>query len=234
MTAVREEHDWKAATFVLSVDDVARMLDAPVRTVVSLILSGQLGFWVAPSPDRVGLPLSAVRFDPADVTAFRESSRTISTGVAAAVLDNLRNFVGERGITQDYDAALRDNRALRTRAGVHVRLKAVVAYAIATEAAPAAQLEGSTRQVFEELGMPRRRSLTPIGSKTQRWNYWWRVPQVLLAKGPDVALTDLLGQSAGLVAGEQVVAAPDGTGPVVDVPVTAGELNWDVPEPAGE
>lgn len=219
MTESGEPYDWKAATFCLTLDDAARLLQTTPQRVVDLMLAGQIGFYMKADPEREGgLPVDCAHFDPEDLTAFfqREQERYVS--IALPVLANLRQYLREVPRTRDYDTAVTMKRPIQTRAGLHVQADAVVGFARQMSAGPAAQMKNSTEAAFERLGLTRVRSLSPYGEK-QRWSIWYRLPEVIAFEGRRVTIDSFLRHDGTVKADEQLIEAGDGSGSVVAQPM---------------
>lgn len=213
-------YDWKATTFSLTVQDAARLLETTPQSMIDLMLSGRIGFYMAADPGREdGLPIDCARFDPADVREFLRREHDTQVSIALPVLTSLRRYLRDHRPTRDYDEALSRGLPLSTRSGTHVRLNSVVDYARETQASPAAQLVGSTEVAFARLGLLRVRGLTPYGEGKQRWGTWFRLPRVIVFDGETVTMDDFLRPAGTLTTGEHVIEALDGSGPVVAQPV---------------
>lgn len=214
------EYDWKTATFSLTVDDVARVLKTTPQSVIDLMITGQLGYYMKAEPGRDdGLPIDAARFDPQDVTTFFEREHEAYVSITLPVLTNLRQYLHARPVTMGYDDALSNGLPLRTRSGLHVRIMTVVEYARRVEAPPAAQLTGSTQAAFERLGLTRVRGLTPFGEGAQRWGFWYRLPKVIAFQGQTIAMADFIKPGGTIMPREHEIDAPDGSGRVLAQPV---------------
>lgn len=222
MTEAGEGYDWKAATFCLTLDDAARLLQTTPQRVVDLMLAGQLGFYMKADPEREGgLPVDCARFDPEDLAAFFQREHERYATIALPVLSNLRQYLREVPRTRDYDTAVSGKRPIQTRAGLHVQIDAVVGFARRVSAGPAAQMKNSTEVAFERLGLTRVRSLTPYGDK-QRWAIWYRLPEVIAFEGRLVTIDSFLRHNGTVKAEEQIIEAGDGSGPVVAQPMHGG------------
>lgn len=214
--------DWKDVTFSLTIQDAARLLETTPQSVIDLMLAGQLGFYMRADPAREGgLPVDCARFDPADVTAFFEREHARYATIALPVLTNLRQYLRNVPRTRDYDTALKTDRPIQTRTGLHVRTAAVVGYARNVSAPPAAQMASSTEVAFERLGLLRVRSMSPYGDK-QRWGTWYRLPEVIMFEGETLKIDSYLRPRGTLALDEQLIEAPDGSGPVVAQPLHEG------------
>ena len=200
MTAAREsERDWKAATFSLTVRDVASALDVSAEAVVDLMVSGSLGFWMPPaSPGSpVAVPAERARFDPEDVSAWRDA-RPRDSGAVADVLGNLRSYLEARWPPQrDYDVALASAAPLAIRGRLYVRTEVLTDFARSREAPLAAQFAQTTERVLSDMGAVRRRGIRPEGERTQRWAVWWRLPDSVWNGGEALSLSEFLGAERG-------------------------------------
>lgn len=180
--------DWKATTFSLSVADVAALLSVPPSSVLDMMTTGTLGFWVPPAPEggTRGTLAQAARFDPEDVRAFRESRPSEASTESVAVLGNLRAYLAAQWPpTTDYTAAMDGGRPLSIDGRVHVRVDALLTFArSAAVEVPAACLRGPTERVLASVCAERRRGLRPEGSDRQRWQWWWLLPESMWS-GPD-------------------------------------------------
>lgn len=221
MTEPEEKpYDWKAATFCLTLDDAAGLLQSTPQRVVDLMLTGQIGFYMKADPEREGgLPVDCARFDPEDLAEFFRGEHERYASIALPVLSNLRQYLREVPRTRDYETAVRGKRPIQTRAGLHVQTDAVVEFARRVSAGPAAQMKNSTETAFERLGLTRVRSLTPYGER-QRWAIWYRLPEVIAFEGRLVKIDSFLRHDGTVRADEEVIQAGDGSGPVVGQPLT--------------
>lgn len=208
--------DWKASTFALSSREVAAALDVAEETVADLMLSGALGFWVPPCEDRRrSLPLSSARFDPADVAAYRETAPKPDVVAARAILENLRLYLAAHEVpTRSYELAFRADAPLEVKGRLYVRSRSLVAFARDRDAAPAAQLASRTEEILATTGAVRQRGFRAEDG-VQRWAFWWRLPDAVWT-GEELRLDEFLGPRGALAEDETTVAAPDGSGPVVD------------------
>jgi len=187
--------DWKAATFSFSVDDVARVLDVSPESVVDLMVSGSLGFWVPPvgREGDGGLPVGRVRFDPVDVYAWRDARPRSDPGVTAAVLDNLREYLDAFWPPpRDYDIAVATDAPLTIRERLYVRVDSLVRFARTRGASAAAQLADPTARVLTDVGAVRRRGIRPEGERRQRWASWLRLPDSVWNGGAPLSLREFL------------------------------------------
>lgn len=187
--------DWKATTFSLSVTDVAAVLGVPPESVVDLMTVGALGFWIPPAPPggRDGLPVTAARFDPADVYAWRDARPKADLKAYTAVLDNLRAYLDAHWPpVRDYGTALSGNRPLSVRSRAYVRIEALTGFAREHDAPPAAHLAGVTERVLTSVGAVKQRGIRPDGEREQRWAYWVRLPDSMWNGDAPRSLRDFL------------------------------------------
>lgn len=224
MTTPEEEpYDWKAATFCLDLDDAAGLLQTTPQRVVDLMLTGQIGFYMKADPERTdGLPVDCARFDPDDLADFFRREHENFASIALPVLTNLRNYLREVPRTREYDTAVSAGRPMQTRAGLHVRVDAVVSFARRSSPSAAAKMEGSTEAAFKRLGLTRVRSLSPYGGK-QRWGIWYRLPEVIAFEGRMVTIDTFLRHEGTTAKTERLIEAGDGSGLVVGQPLNGDD-----------
>lgn len=220
--------DWKASTFVLSAEDVARALGVSLSTVTDMMLAGALGFWIPPSTTRrTAVPLTTARFDPADVDAYRTAKPLPEVESSVAILENLHAYLAsfDGPVTTDYEAAVRLGAPLLAREHLYVRSKSLTAFAAEHDAPIGAQLRQTTETVLASVGAVRQRGIRPDGDERQRWAYWWRLPDAIAADGRAPALTEFLRARGALAEHEVTVTAPDGEA-VVDGALTPDKDDW--------